>query len=281
MTSFFFRNAASVKPPPRPVTSSMLAPVSAARTADEVVVLPMPISPTPRIDTPSFFACAASAIPGGNAGDRLLPCHGRLFVKILRSFAETAVYNLRAVVRKLDAHIDHDQLVSKSFARQDAPVKPRVRLIDCASVTDCGAGLTPSSTTPLSAGKNVDARFLDNIFDSSGDASELDGNILQKPEASGRLCQLCLPFARGVHRACVKGCDLRDCGQKRLFRFHDALFLQKVLRGKPFDRLPACAEFECDGSARAERGKLAEQPRDVHHALIERRVQIADTVVVV
>ena len=79
----------------------------------------------------------------------------------------------------------------------------------------------------------------------------------------------------------VKGCDLRDCGQKRLFRFHDVLFLQKVLRGKPFDRLPACAEFECDGSARAERGKLGEKPRDVHRALIERRVQIADTVVVV
>ena len=31
--------------------------------AGEVVVLPMPISPPPKIDTPSFFACAASAIP--------------------------------------------------------------------------------------------------------------------------------------------------------------------------------------------------------------------------
>ena len=167
----------------------------------------------------------------------------------------------------------------KCFARHDAPVKPRVRLIDCASVTDCGADALVDHA--VVGGKNVDACFLDGIFDASGDASELDGNILQKPEASGRLCQLCLPFARGVHRACVKGCDLRDCGQKRLFRFHDALFLQKVLRGKPFDRLPAYAEFECDGSARAERGKLGEQPRDVHRALIERRVQIAHTVVVV
>ena len=41
----------------------------------------------------------------------------------------------------------------KYFARHDAPVKPRVRLIDCASVTDCGAELTPSSTTPLSAAR--------------------------------------------------------------------------------------------------------------------------------
>ena len=48
MTSFFFWKASSVMPPPRPVTCSTGASSSTDSTAAEVVVLPMPISPTPR-----------------------------------------------------------------------------------------------------------------------------------------------------------------------------------------------------------------------------------------
>ena len=63
MTRFFFSKAASVRPAPLPVTSSTGRPVRAARTAEEVVVLPMPISPTPRTSTPSAAACLASSMP--------------------------------------------------------------------------------------------------------------------------------------------------------------------------------------------------------------------------
>ena len=46
-----------------------------------------------------------------------------------------------------------------------------------------------------------------------------------------------------------------------------------------------CRQLLCGSQSRLlqllRRGKLGEQPRDVHRALIERRVQIAHTVVVV
>ena len=63
MTRFFVSKALSVRPPPRPVSASTGAPVSAASTADDVVVLPIPISPMPTAPTPSRFACAANSMP--------------------------------------------------------------------------------------------------------------------------------------------------------------------------------------------------------------------------
>ena len=63
MTCFFFRKLSSVMPPPRPVTCSTPRPVRAASTAAEVVVLPMPISPTPTTRIPSARAWAASSAP--------------------------------------------------------------------------------------------------------------------------------------------------------------------------------------------------------------------------
>ena len=59
ITAFFFRKLSSVMPPPRPVTLSTSAPSSTPSTADEVVVLPMPISPIPTASASMFSATAA------------------------------------------------------------------------------------------------------------------------------------------------------------------------------------------------------------------------------
>ena len=59
MTAFFLRKLSSVIPPPRPVTASTSAPSSTASTADEVVVLPMPISPTPITSASTVLAISA------------------------------------------------------------------------------------------------------------------------------------------------------------------------------------------------------------------------------
>ena len=59
MTAFFLRKLSSVIPPPRPVTASTSAPSSTASTAEEVVVLPMPISPTPITSASTVLAISA------------------------------------------------------------------------------------------------------------------------------------------------------------------------------------------------------------------------------
>ena len=59
MISFLRAKPASFTPPPRPVVSSAGRFSRQDRIALEVVVLPMPISPMPRISTPSAAACAA------------------------------------------------------------------------------------------------------------------------------------------------------------------------------------------------------------------------------
>ena len=151
MTRFFFKNASSVRPPPRPDTASTDSPLSAANTADEVVVLPMPISPTPRSCWPPRFASAASSMPVRmpcTACSRVIAGPAAMFAVPLpreRFMISGHVYGSAMPMSTTTSPSP------KCFARHDAPVRPRVRLMDCARVTDCGADDTPSQTTPLSA----------------------------------------------------------------------------------------------------------------------------------
>ena len=150
MTSFFFRKDSSVMPPPRPVTFSTGTPRSTASTAEEVVVLPMPISPTPRA---SAFVSMASSAPIKMAFSACL----RVMAGPLKIFCvPMAIFRFKTFGSVITALTPTSQTVipePKCLARTEAPVLARVRLMVCIRVTDWGALETPSSTTPLSAAK--------------------------------------------------------------------------------------------------------------------------------
>ena len=63
ITFFFFSKASLVKPAPFPTTFSTSQPVITERTALLVVVLPIPISPTPSMLYPFSFASFTTSIP--------------------------------------------------------------------------------------------------------------------------------------------------------------------------------------------------------------------------
>ena len=150
-TSFFRAKARSVRPPPRPVTVSISAPVSTASTAAEVLVLPMPISPMPSAVTPPALAMAACSMPAAMAASAC----GRVMAS---SMAMSPVLRRTRRFRMPAGVVPQSMPTSttatsspKAAAMADMPVLRRVMLTACCTVTERGAQDTPSSTTPLSA----------------------------------------------------------------------------------------------------------------------------------
>ena len=158
-TSFFRRKPSSVSPPPRPVTAATSAPVRAASTADEVVVLPMPISPMPSAVTPSALASAACSIPAAMASStcRRVMASSRTMLPVPRR-----TFRSRMPTGGTSPSMPTSTTVTsspKAAAIADIPVLRKVMFTACCNVTDGGVQDTPSATTPLSAA-NTATRHL-------------------------------------------------------------------------------------------------------------------------
>ena len=154
-TCFFRRKPASVMPPPRPVTASTGSPVRAASTAAEVVVLPMPISPTPKTATPSALARRASSMPVQTAwavSCRVMAgSRARLRVPgLIFRFTISGQWYSSAMPTSTTCTWS-----PKWWAMALMPVQWRVIFTAWAAVTLRGVTDTPSSTTPLSAQRTM------------------------------------------------------------------------------------------------------------------------------
>ena len=153
---------------------------------------------------PVPFCLCGKFHAGQNALYGSLPCHGRACGDVRCAFTETAVQNLRAGIGKCNAHVNDHQAVMKVFcqtrragqaARQVDGLRPRDRL-------RCGRNALADHAVVCR--KNVNAGVADFIFDMPGDACQLDREVFQQTETSGRLCKRILPGFRLAHRRFVQ-----------------------------------------------------------------------------
>ena len=144
---------------------------------------------------------------GKNAGNSLLARHGGLTVQILRALAEAAVDDLGAMIRELDAHVDDDELVPEVLGKARRAGKTSCEIDRLRERDRLRRGAHAFVHHAVVRGEHIDARFGKFVFDLSGDTGQLNGKVLQKPEASGGLCKLRLPRAGLFHCACVKARD--------------------------------------------------------------------------
>ena len=68
----------------------------------------------------------------------------------------------------------------------------------CESVTDCGNAFADDAVI---RGHDDNRLLLHIVFDFTGDAGKLYGNVLQSAERAGRLGENFLPHACGLHGA--------------------------------------------------------------------------------
>ena len=130
ITSFFFRKASSVRPAPRPVSSSGARPVNAARTAADVVVLPIPISPMPTACIPSCAARCACSMPTEMA---VSACSRVMAGSRAISPVERRIFRFTISGQRTSASMPTSVTTTespKAAARADMPVICRVILID-------------------------------------------------------------------------------------------------------------------------------------------------------
>lgn len=150
---------------------------------------------------------------GKNAGNSLLARHGGLTVQILRALAEAAVDDLGAMIRELDAHVDDDEFIAKVLGKARRAGEASCEVDGLRERDRLRRGAHALFDNAVVRRQHIDARFGKFVFDLSGDTGQLNGKLLQKPEASGGLCKLRLPRAGLFHCACVKA---RDPGKLRL-----------------------------------------------------------------
>ena len=144
---------------------------------------------------------------GENAPDSLFARHGGLTVQILRALAEAAVDDLGAMIRELDAHVDDDELVPEVLGKARRAGEASCEVDGLRERDRLRRGAYALFDNAVVRRQHIDARFGKFVFDLSGDTGQLNGKVLQKPEASGGLCKLRLPRAGLFHCACVKARD--------------------------------------------------------------------------
>ena len=141
-------------PVPLPTISSRLLPVTTVPIAADGVVLPIPISPVPRISTPLLKNSAARLNPVKIAFSASWRVMAGPFVKFAVPFAilctkKRSPPSIEPGSNSGIMPISTTQ-TSAPTCRQIAfiPAPPFRKVITIAPVTSCGKALTPSLTTP-------------------------------------------------------------------------------------------------------------------------------------
>ena len=163
ITSIFSSSMSSSIPVPRPVTSPAERPVSAAMTAADGVVFPMPISPPTRRSAPPRDQL------GGQFGAHQEPASDRLVARHRRS--STARFAVPAAHVAIVAGVVMGGQRGRHADIDDGDARPGLarehvdRRAAGAEVGDhlgrhllAGQGVTPSATHPVVAGEHRDSR---------------------------------------------------------------------------------------------------------------------------
>ena len=146
-------------PAPRLTVSAAGRLISAESTAEEVEVLPMPISPMPTTSMSACFASAARSAPTSMAFTHSARVMAGSRAKFLVPWASLRSHTPGCMKSASMPTSTTSSSVPKCFASTATPVSPRVKLMVCASVTDCGALATPSWAMPLSDANMITRRF--------------------------------------------------------------------------------------------------------------------------
>ena len=113
----------------------------------------MPISPMPTAVSPAAFASRTVSMPTEMACTASLRSMAGFCAKFS---VPCRIFRSRTAGQCVSVKIPTSVTITsspKNRASVDMPVRPRVMLTACSRVTDCGAQLTPSAQTPLSAAK--------------------------------------------------------------------------------------------------------------------------------
>ena len=94
------------------------------------------------------------------------------------------------MIRKLDAHVDDDELVPEVLGKARRAGKTSCEIDGLRERDRLRRGAHALVDYAVVRGEHVDARFGKFVFDLSGDTGQLNGKVLQKSEASGRLGEL-------------------------------------------------------------------------------------------
>ncbi len=150
-TLFLFSNCSLVRPTPIPTVCSGLSPDKALKTAALVVVFPMPSSPVPRRSYPSFASLSTVSIPTSTA---FTACSLVIAGPLEIFWVPQAIF-LSIILGLLNFALTPISITFTSapacFERIHTPMIPFAIFSVSRAVTLCGAALTPSSATPLSA----------------------------------------------------------------------------------------------------------------------------------
>ena len=111
------------------------------------------------------------------------------------------------MIRELDAHVDDDEFIAKVLGKARRAGEASCEVDGLRERDRLRRGAHALFDNAVVRRQHIDARFGKFVFDLSGDTGQLNGKVLQKPEASGGLCKLRLPRAGLFHCACVKARD--------------------------------------------------------------------------
>ena len=148
ITSILFSSALSSIPVPLPVTSSTSILSKTANKADDGVVLPIPISPLPRISAPSSIACRAVSIPTAIEARACSDPIAGPWVKLAVPFMTLAEIKPSAITSAATPTSTTRTSAPTCRASTLTPAPPLRKLYTICWVTSWGTLLTPSLTTP-------------------------------------------------------------------------------------------------------------------------------------
>ena len=153
MTPTLCRSCFASMPVPRPVTASGVQPVRAAAMAALGVVLPMPMSPVPKMSVDRPVAARAPCRPRCSGWRRRGSSPGRARCSACpvrcawRGSSRSAPAPLRSPAAPMSTTTTRAPTTRASAL---IPAPPATKLCTICGVTSCGYLLTPSATTPWS-----------------------------------------------------------------------------------------------------------------------------------
>ena len=201
------RRPSASRPVPGPATSAGSLPVSQHASAVAGVVLPIPISPPTSSVIPSVFARRRELAADLDRVADVVAWRARARRRGSRSASGRCGRRRGASSRRSRPRRRRSGRRRPRCASTDTAPPPDRKVASICAVTSGGKALTPSAATPWSAAATT-TRALTCGRWLAGHAREPDRELLEPPEAPGRLDELRLARARGLHRGLVERLDL-------------------------------------------------------------------------